>query len=117
MILENTSCSELRAVADKYKELESKVQHRIVFCAGTGCIANGALGVHDALVEKIAERGINALTELKKESLSVSADNTHVSQSGCRGFCQMGPLITIYPADILYVKVKPEDVDEIVEKP
>ena len=39
----------------------------------------------------------------------------HVSKSGCQGFCQMGPLVTIEPDGILYTKVKPDDVDEIVE--
>ena len=48
-------------------------------------------------------------------SASTSA-GVGVSISGCHGFCQMGPLVRIEPQGILYVKVKPEDVDEIVEK-
>ena len=38
-----------------------------------------------------------------------------MSKSGCQGFCQMGPLVTIEPDGILYTKVKPSDVDEIVD--
>ena len=40
---------------------------------------------------------------------------TYVSKSGCQGFCQMGPLVTIEPDGILYTRVKPDDVAEIVE--
>ena len=39
-----------------------------------------------------------------------------MSGSGCQGFCQMGPLVTLYPQGVLYTKVKAEDVSEIVEK-
>jgi NADH-quinone oxidoreductase subunit F len=39
-----------------------------------------------------------------------------MTESGCQGFCQMGPLVTIEPDNILYVGVKPEDVKEIIEK-
>ena len=31
------------------------------------------------------------------------------SRSGCQGFCQMGPLVTIEPDGIMYVKVQTGD--------
>ena len=39
-----------------------------------------------------------------------------LKKSGCHGFCEMGPLIRIEPAGILYVKVKESDCEEMVEK-
>ena len=39
-----------------------------------------------------------------------------LNKSGCQGFCQMGPLVTILPEGILYNKVKAEDVAEIVSQ-
>ena len=39
-----------------------------------------------------------------------------LKKSGCHGFCEMGPLIRIEPAGILYTKVKPDDCEEIIEK-
>jgi NADH-quinone oxidoreductase subunit F len=39
-----------------------------------------------------------------------------VNKSGCQGFCQMGPLVTILPENLLYNKVKPQDVPEIIER-
>ena len=38
-----------------------------------------------------------------------------VSESGCQGFCQMGPLVTVMPEGILYTRVKPGDVEEIIQ--
>ena len=35
---------------------------------------------------------------------------------GCHGLCSLAPLIRIEPAGILYMKVQPEDCDEIIER-
>ncbi|MCP4717602.1 MAG: NADH-quinone oxidoreductase subunit NuoF, partial [Deltaproteobacteria bacterium] len=43
-------------------------------------------------------------------------DAIEVKFSGCRGFCQQGPTVTIEPAGTMYCLVKPEDVAEIAEK-
>ena len=42
--------------------------------------------------------------------------HTSVKTSGCHGFCEMGPLVRIEPYHYLYLKVKPEDCEEIFEK-
>ncbi|MDX9776704.1 MAG: NADH-ubiquinone oxidoreductase-F iron-sulfur binding region domain-containing protein, partial [Petrimonas sp.] len=59
----------------------------------------------------IAAKGLKATVALQKEQ----ADYI-LSKSGCQGFCQMGPLVTLYPQGIFYVHVKADDVEEIVEK-
>ena len=40
----------------------------------------------------------------------------HIKMSGCNGFCEMGPRVHIEPMGILYIHVKPEDCEEILEK-
>ncbi|HNY12919.1 MAG TPA: NAD(P)H-dependent oxidoreductase subunit E, partial [Candidatus Wallbacteria bacterium] len=86
---------------------------RIIICAGTGCVANGSLKVYDALVKSVDAAKLNVIVELKDEK----HDNAmHISKSGCQGFCQMGPLVTVLPENILYTKVGAADVPEIVEK-
>ena len=92
---------------------ETLVQYktRIIVCAGTGCLAGGSLHVHDRFLEAIAAKNLPVAVSLKKEP----ADYL-LSASGCQGFCQMGPLVTIQPQGILYTKVSPEDVEEIVEE-
>lgn len=94
-----------------FDECMSQYKARIIICAGTGCISNGSLDVYARLIEVIREKGLPITVTLKKEK----ADYI-ISQSGCQGFCQMGPLVTIFPQGVLYTKVKTEDVEEIVEK-
>jgi len=107
------SLDDLKSIAEKFKANYNSLQRRIIVCAGTGCVANGSLKVYNELVDKIKEAGINCIVELKFEE-----DNKNtilVSESGCQGFCQMGPLVTIEPDGIHYVKVKPDDIQEIVD--
>ncbi|MEX1376179.1 MAG: NADH-ubiquinone oxidoreductase-F iron-sulfur binding region domain-containing protein [Eubacteriales bacterium] len=92
-----------------YEANSKKIVKRIVICAGTGCVANGSLEIKDKFVEIIKSSGLNAIVELKKEE-----EGIHVSGSGCQGFCQMGPLVTIFPSKIMYCKVALDDVEEIV---
>ena len=86
---------------------------RVVVCAGTGCIANGSMKVFEKLKAEIAAAGLNVVLELRPEA---AVSDMRVSKSGCQGFCQMGPLVTMLPEEILYKKVKVEDVAEIVSQ-
>lgn len=109
---------DLKKTAKEYDALNSKLDKRVVICAGTGCVANGALKVRDAFIEAFKNAGIRAATDLDTSKYDgETADGlTYLSKSGCQGFCQQGPLVHIEPGDILYVMVKPADVAEIVEK-
>lgn len=102
---------ELNKVAEDYSNSIKDIETRVIICAGTGCMANGAQKVHDAFVKEITEAGLNVITVLKQEK----HEGIYLSGSGCQGFCQMGPLVTIEPEGLLYVKVKPQDVKEIVK--
>ena len=103
---------DLKQTRDNYENAARTVTRRIIICAGTGCMANGAMKVHARFVAAIAKAGLPVTTELKAED--TSPGKTLVSSSGCQGFCQMGPLVTLMPENILYTKVTPADVDEIV---
>ncbi len=87
-------------------------QRRVVVCAGTGCVANGAWGVMAAFKREAEAAGVSVQLEAREEK----ADATRLSKSGCQGFCQMGPLVTVEPDGLLYVKVRPDDVAEIVRE-
>ena len=78
---------------------------RVLVCAGTGCVANGSLEV----IKKFEEFGLNV------EKLPEHKDFTMV-KTGCHGFCEKGVLVVIPDLDVTYVKVKKEDVEEIVRK-
>src|ERR1035437_8255557 len=86
---------------------------RVVICAGTGCMANGAMKVFEQFKREITNSGLRVILELRPEA---AGDEVRLSKSGCQGFCQMGPLVSVVPDGILYTKVRTEDVAEIVQQ-
>ena len=86
----------------------------VLICAGTGCIAGGAMKIHDNLKALCDARNLPVYVGLKHES--DEEHSLHVKMSGCHGFCEMGPLVHIEPMGIMYIHVKPEDCEEILEK-
>jgi NADH-quinone oxidoreductase subunit F len=72
----------------------------ITICGGTGCRANNCLEVGEAF-----------RTILKKKKLEQKVD-VHIT--GCQGFCEQGPLVVLSPQKTLYVRVAPDNAEEIV---
>ncbi|MDD4806641.1 MAG: NADH-ubiquinone oxidoreductase-F iron-sulfur binding region domain-containing protein, partial [Candidatus Cloacimonetes bacterium] len=105
----------LEEIRDRYTAARALCKKRIVVCAGTGCIANGSLKVFEALKNAIALSGLEVTVSLKGDE-SHKHHDVYMVGSGCQGFCQVGPLVTIEPNGIMYGHVKPEDADEIVAK-
>ncbi len=103
--------STLNVIQAEYEKQIQLLTHRITICAGTGCVANGSLKVFDAFRTQLNQRQLLVSLILKDEQRS-----TYLSKSGCQGFCQIGPLITIDPGNIFYTAVSENDVDEIIEK-
>jgi NADH-quinone oxidoreductase subunit F len=108
--------AQLEKRKEDYSNRKKSLSHRIIICAGTGCIANGAMEVHDELARIIEEMGLPLTLSLKDEHNTKENSPVLISQSGCQGFCQVGPLVTIEPEDILYTKVRPEQARDIIEK-
>ncbi len=104
---------DLMNIRDEYKASINMQKKKILICAGTGCIAGGALEIYDELVRLMGEKGINCGISLEKEP---HEESVGIKKSGCHGFCEMGPLVRIEPWGYLYIKVKPEDCAEILEK-
>ncbi len=106
---------DLNTVKKEYQEKADALKQRLIICAGTGCVANGAMDVYEALVDELKRQDLNVTVSLQKEN-GKAEDGYYVSPSGCQGFCQAGPLVTVQPQGWLYVKVKPEDVAELVKE-
>ena len=58
---------DLAAVDADFTAALEKIDRRVIVCAGTGCMASGAMKVHDALVEQIAAAGMDVATSLEVE--------------------------------------------------
>lgn len=78
------------------------MNEKILVCCGTGCIANGALPLVDAFKAALGAQKSNA------------AVLPTIKTTGCNGFCENGPIVTILPADITYYRVRLTDVEDIV---
>ena len=106
------SLNDLQRIRSEYQAKHNQIAKRIIVCGGTGCVANGSKKIYEELIRHSKEAGLDLTLDIRMED---NCDGKHyVSESGCQGFCQMGPLLTIEPDDIHYLKVKPEDVQEIV---
>ena len=75
---------------------------RISVCTGTGCVACGATKVVETFKKILDEKGLSDSVELKS--------------TGCHGFCEMGPLVTLGPSGYFYPSVRPGDVQKIIER-
>lgn len=73
----------------------------LMVCGGTGC--------HSASSKELLEN-------LQAEIKAAGIENIDAQATGCFGFCAEGPIIKVYPDDVFYVKVKPEDAKRIVEE-
>ncbi len=74
----------------------------ILVCSGTGCHASGSLVLKEALEAEIARVGLDK--EIK------------VIETGCFGFCRLGPNMMVYPEGVFYCQVHEQDVPQIVEE-
>ena len=88
---------------------------RILVCSGTGCIATGSNHIHEIFE--------NLVKDTPGVQLVFSPCGGHhdeekvvgVKKTGCQGFCELGPLVRIQKGEkvIQYIKVQPEDCEEI----
>ncbi|MFR7989642.1 MAG: NADH-quinone oxidoreductase subunit NuoF [Anaerovoracaceae bacterium] len=70
-------------------------------CCGTGCTSSGALKNREKLDELMERDGLQ--------------DKVHVIKTGCFGLCAEGPILMVYPENVMYTNVTPDDINEIWE--
>jgi NADH-quinone oxidoreductase subunit F len=81
---------------------EALYRANVLVCGGTSCAASGSGGLHEAMVQELAARGLE--------------NEVQLIHTGCRGFCSMGPVMVIYPEGIFYCHVQAADVPHLVEE-
>jgi len=65
------------------------------------CAQQDGLEILENFVEEVQDRGLDT--------------EAMVTNTGCFGLCSMGPVVMIYPDQIWYGKVTPDDVEEIMD--
>lgn len=96
------SAAELDALRKDILSRKDPEKPAVAICSGAGCHALGNGGVIRAFEEEIEKHGL--------------AGTVDIRATGCHGMCEQGPNVVIYPEEIYYVKVTPEDVPEIVKQ-
>lgn len=99
----NLTMIDLMTIKEKaVQELESDHFIRLMVCGGTGCHATGSITLKAALEAEIEQRGLQ--------------QKVRVIETGCNGFCAMGPILVVQPGGIFYQKVHAPDVPELIEQ-
>jgi NADH:ubiquinone oxidoreductase subunit F (NADH-binding)/(2Fe-2S) ferredoxin len=76
-------------------------KREIMVCASTGCASCESFAVTCAFRKAIREKEMS--------------DTVRVEIAGCFGLCAVGPIAIVYPEGTFYTRVKPSDVEEILE--
>lgn len=105
---------DIQVVQQSYGQALKRATARIVVCAGPGCVASGSPLVYQALLEELQKRNLYTTVDCLMEE-ERDGSGMLVTNSGCQGFCQQGPLVRVEPEGVLYTKVSPADVLEIVD--
>jgi len=89
-----------RFILRKGGPVETQEKH-VLLCGGTGCHATGSIKLKSHLQESLLKKNLS--------------DKIKIIETGCNGFCALGPIMVIQPDGIFYEKVSADDVEELVE--
>ena len=94
--------NELLHIMDVRKAMAGDSEYKeLLICGGTGCMSSQSKKLLDNLNKEIEKNGLS--------------DKVKASITGCFGFCEKGPIVKVFPEDVFYIGVKPEDAAEIVK--
>ncbi len=80
----------------------NQVRTQLMLCGGTGCRANRSEAFRETLQQELERRGL--------------AREIEIVETGCNGFCAVGPVMLVQPEGIFYQKLTPEIVPHLVEE-
>ncbi len=96
------SSSELERLRKGVLSKRDPDKSSIAICAGMSCLGQGNGKVISTFEEEVDKKDIKTKIDIRA--------------TGCHGYCEKGPMVVIYPEEICYVGVTPEDVPEIVSE-
>ncbi len=99
-----SSIQDLDRFRDQLIQARDPKRKIISVCAGTACKAYGSDELQTALREELATAGMS------------DVDVVEVKGTGCRGFCERGILVTVFPEGVQYQQIRPKNAKEIVER-
>jgi NADH-quinone oxidoreductase subunit F len=97
------TCEHLQPLLDSRTKtgVRPGAKRLILVCGGRGCHASDSQKLLETIQSLIIEKNLQ--------------DSVEASKTGCFGFCAKGPIVKVFPDDVFYIQVKPEDAEEILE--
>ena len=74
----------------------------VLICSGAACISNNSQLIRKKLEEVITKEGLQ--------------EEVAIIETGCMGPCELGPVMLVYPDGSFYIRLKEDDVEEIVKE-
>jgi NADH-quinone oxidoreductase subunit F len=96
------SIKDLERLRETIVAKNNTYEKTLSICGETGCRVYGSESLRQAFEREIQEKGLT--------------DKIKLVFSGCHGFCEQGPIVTIEPDGIFYSKISEKDVASIVSE-
>lgn len=96
-------CENLKPLLESrlHPETSDETKRQILVCGDTGCQVSNSQKIVEEFEQLIKKHGLR--------------DSVSVSITGCFGFCGVGPIVKIFPDDVVYVHIQPDDTAAIVD--
>jgi (2Fe-2S) ferredoxin len=92
---------------------EAPLKHHVFVCNGKSCSAVGSAEVKAAFERELGDRNLRYGKVSKGRNPEGSV---LLTDCGSVGFCSIGPAVLVYPENVWYAQVTPDDVPEIIEQ-
>lgn len=91
---------DLANIKKSYNEKMDRYKYKVLVCSGAGCISSNCHTVRDALLKSLEDNNLK--------------DKVAVTETGCIGTCDLGPVMVVMPEGVFYTKLSPADIPAIV---
>ena len=93
--------------------LKAPIKRQVFVCTGKSCSAVGGEEVMAEFDRILTKKGLRQGKESKGRN---PMGEVVLTKCGSIGFCSIGVAVMVYPDGTMYGQVRPEDVEEIVER-
>nr|MDA8229054.1 NADH-quinone oxidoreductase subunit NuoF [Desulfitobacterium hafniense] len=99
--LQIQTVQDLVNVKTMYNTVLNNYKYQVLVCSGAGCISSNCHEVKNQLVSELEKRKLNS--------------DVCITETGCIGTCDLGPVMVVLPEETFYTKLSPSDIPGIVE--
>ncbi len=92
---------EFEEIAQRSRDEAAAFAVHVNICTSSGCVASGCEHVKKQAEAEVQSRGLQ--------------HTCRINGVGCQGLCGSGPIVSVQPDNVLYHKVKPDDVADILD--